>query len=249
MPDKIYNTVKKGKNVSDTVYNILHANIVNLSLTPGTLMSEKDISERMSVSRTPVREAFIRLSNEALVTVRPQKGTFVSKIDLDRVEEERFLRESLELSVMGAFFEFHSEQAFDRLERNLEKQKLALENNELIKFIEYDDQFHSIFFDEAKKRMCYGVLRSFSSHYRRVRFLSMSIAGVSAMNVDHHSDIIESVKRNNLEEARDILKTHLRKLIVEEDEIMEKYSEYFEMSKRTIADPDIFSDFGKPFNS
>ena len=70
------------RTASATVYDILQRNIMNLTLIPGTPMSEKDISEKMSVSRTPVREAFIRLSKEALVSIIPQKGSFVSRISL-----------------------------------------------------------------------------------------------------------------------------------------------------------------------
>jgi len=241
MPDRIYNS-NMGKNVSETVYNILHRNIVNLNLTPGTLMSEKDISEKMNVSRTPVREAFIRLSNEALVTVRPQKGTFVSKIDLERVKEERFLREAIEIAVLEEFIKLHTEESMHRLFRNLDRQRKALEEEDLDKFIEYDDQFHSIFFDEAKKRMCYGVILSFSSHYRRVRYLSMSISGVTTANIDQHEEIVKLIESKNVDDARMLLKKHLRKLIVEEDEILEKYHDYFEMKKRTINDVELFSD-------
>ena len=66
-------------------------------------MNIKTISERLNVSRTPVRDALIKLAKEGLVDVIPQKGTSVSKIDLKRVEEERFLRESLELRAIEIF--------------------------------------------------------------------------------------------------------------------------------------------------
>ena len=105
---------KKGKNVSETVYNILRRNIINLNLVPGSQISEKEISEKMNVSRTPVREAFIKLSKEALVSILPQKGTFVSKIDLSRVQEERFLRETIEFSVMENFINTYTEEEIGR---------------------------------------------------------------------------------------------------------------------------------------
>ncbi len=72
-------TGKSTSNISETVYAVLRKNIINLTLAPGTLISETDVAERLSVSRTPVREAFIRLSHEALVSIFPQKGTFVSR--------------------------------------------------------------------------------------------------------------------------------------------------------------------------
>ena len=178
----------QSKTASETVYGMLHRNIINLNLVPGTVMSEKDISEKMSVSRTPVREAFIRLSNEALVTVVPQKGSFVSKINLTRVKEERFLRESLETSVLYDLIKHHEKLKMYDLYENVEEQEEALSKGETTRFIELDDEFHSMLFRKADKSMCYNVIMSFSSHYRRVRYLSMSVSGVSISNLKHHQE-------------------------------------------------------------
>lgn len=230
-------------NVSNTIYSILYKNIVNLNLVPGTLMSEKEIAEKMNVSRTPVREAFIKLSKEALVSIYPQKGTFVSKIDLSRVQEERFLRESLEFQVLEDFIANHSEENIDSLLKCLEYQKQSLESDDVVKFIEYDDQFHSIFFLATNKARCYGVIKSFSGHYRRIRYLSLSISGVSDENLIQHLDLVGAIRRGALDEARNILKKHLRKLIIEEDNICLKYPEYFEKDNSQLGDDKLFRAF------
>ena len=74
MADTHYNT--------DKIYQTLRQEIMLLTLEPGTLVSEGDISQRFSVSRTPVREVFKRLELEGLLEVRPQRGTFVSRLRL-----------------------------------------------------------------------------------------------------------------------------------------------------------------------
>ncbi len=216
------------KTASETVYDILHRNIINLNLTPGTIMSEKDISERMKVSRTPVREAFIKLSNQALVTVVPQKGSFVSKISLSRVREERFLRESLETSVIEEIILNRSDLSLEKLYRNLEKQNKALEKGETTEFMELDDQFHALLFELAERPMCFNVVISFSSHYRRVRVLSMSVSGVSKSNYRHHCELLKSIEDRDLDAAEETMKTHLRKLDIEKNIIFEKFADYFE---------------------
>ena len=115
---------------SDKIYEVLYENIINIKLEPGTLMSESEISQKFNVSRTPVREAFIRLSNIGLVDIIPQRGTFVCKIDLKRVEEERFLREALEVAVIGEFVSKCSESNILELEGNIKKQELALKEQD-----------------------------------------------------------------------------------------------------------------------
>jgi DNA-binding GntR family transcriptional regulator len=241
MAMKTYSRTSNGKaNISETVYTILYKNIVNLTLAPGTMISEMDIAERLQVSRTPVREAFIKLSNEALVNIFPQKGTFVSKIDLSRVQEERFLRESLELAVLERFVSAHTEESIDRLKMNLKKQKSAIDQNDLVKFIDYDDQFHAIMFDESRKNLCYSIIQRFSSHYRRIRYLSLHFSKIYNQNIEQHQEIVEAVERQDAGEATAILKRHIRKLIIEKDEICEKYPEYFQQEERFIGDSDIF---------
>jgi len=66
---------------------------MRLQLKPGTAMSTQEIADKLHVSKTPVREAFIRLQREGLVEIFPQKQTVVSRIDLKRTAQERFIRE------------------------------------------------------------------------------------------------------------------------------------------------------------
>src|SRR5262249_9041063 len=84
----------------DAVYHKLKEQILSVELIPGTNISEKEISVQMGVSRTPVRESFVRLSQEGLLDIYPQRGTVVSLIDLELVEEARFMREQLECAVV-----------------------------------------------------------------------------------------------------------------------------------------------------
>ena len=94
-----------GRNVQEgEVYSVLRKAIVELYLQPGVILSMKDICEHLSIGRSPVRDALIRLDQEGLVTLLPQKGTMISQIDSWRVEQERFLRISVEEEVMALGF-------------------------------------------------------------------------------------------------------------------------------------------------
>ncbi len=87
---------KTSDSVREYVYQVLKSSIMFLDLEPGTNITEKDIAQKLNVSRTPVREALIKLSQEDLLDIYPQKGTVVSLIDLSHVEEARFIRRNLE---------------------------------------------------------------------------------------------------------------------------------------------------------
>ena len=88
-----------GENTKHYIYRVLKMNIMTLNIKPGTGISEADIREFLKVSRTPIRESIVRLSEERLMDVYPQKGSFVSLIDLKIVEEAYFMRKILEKEV------------------------------------------------------------------------------------------------------------------------------------------------------
>lgn len=69
-------------------------------MPPGSRISETEIAAAYSVSRQPVREAFIKLAEELLVEVRPQRGTFVSLISVPAVITARFIREAVEADIV-----------------------------------------------------------------------------------------------------------------------------------------------------
>ena len=70
---------------ADSVFERLHSDIVSLRLAPGTKLSEIEVAKRSDVSRQPVREAFIRLSDMNLLKIRPQKATVVRKISIREI--------------------------------------------------------------------------------------------------------------------------------------------------------------------
>ena len=87
---------------------VLKENIVGLDLLPGSMLSENEIASCLNLSRTPVREAFIELSKVKIVEIYPQKGSVVSLIDYNMVEEARFMRYELESAVRTGMSEDHA---------------------------------------------------------------------------------------------------------------------------------------------
>jgi DNA-binding GntR family transcriptional regulator len=221
--------------LQDSVYNALRDSIINLNLAPGTAISEKEISLRFNVSRTPVRETFIHLSKEGLVRVIPQKETLVSLIDLKRVEQEFFLRESLETAVLEPFLSSCGPVHFAELEKLLNLQSAALNSNAYTDFINYDDRFHQIFFEAAGQELSWEVLSSMSGHYHRARMLTIWVAGIAGEKVSQHRKIFSALKKKDVDKARLLLYTHLHKLDTEEKLLREKFPAYFVPEESTNA--------------
>ncbi|NNC56183.1 MAG: GntR family transcriptional regulator, partial [Woeseiaceae bacterium] len=114
----------------DQIYGLLRKLIVNLSLPPESALVEQEVATVLKVSKTPVREALIRLSREGLVQVVPKSGSYVTAVSLDRYLEACFVRTQLEvgcvkrLAVQGVG---RADQV--RLKAILKEQEEALEQN------------------------------------------------------------------------------------------------------------------------
>ncbi|HOQ75355.1 MAG TPA: GntR family transcriptional regulator [Thermoclostridium sp.] len=216
-------------NIGDGVYYSLRKNIITLNLKPGEPLNIKTISEKLNVSRTPVRDALIKLAKEGLVDVIPQKGTSVSKIDLKRVEEERFLRESLELRAIEMFIGIQKESDISRLRSIIDIQKECAAKNDLIALQEYDDEFHKVFFTATEKETCWEIIQSMSGHYRRIRLISLWERPIIDKVIDQHEKILDCIVRSKVEESIAAFKDHSSRIIVEEKELTGKYPEYFKL--------------------
>ena len=80
----------------EQVYEVLRNAIIDLSLPPESALVEKDVAVVLNVSKTPIREAIIRLAREGLVHVAPKSGSFVTPISLEKYFEACFIRVQLE---------------------------------------------------------------------------------------------------------------------------------------------------------
>lgn len=213
--------------VQDSVYTALRKSIINLNLLPGTAISEKEISLRYSVSRTPVREAFIHLSKEGLVEVIPQKETLVSPIDFSRVEQEFFLRENLETAVLEPFIAKSGPLDFAGLDGLIEKQVGAFDAKDYVNFMAYDNDFHRVLFETAGQALSWQVLESMGGHYYRVRLLSTWLNGIPRSIISQHKSLLMAMKKKNIPKTKALLSEHLHKLPAELKMLHEKYPGYF----------------------
>jgi DNA-binding GntR family transcriptional regulator len=214
-------------NIQDLVYTNLRKRIINLNLEPGRGISEKEVAVHYNVSRTPVRETFIHLAKEGLVQVIPQKETVVSLIDFSRVEQEFFLRESLEIAVLEHFIAKSKDQDFFELEKLIKMQIAALDKNEYIDFVEHDDDFHRTFFRAAGQELSWDVLQNMSGHYHRVRLLTIRLNGIAGNIMEQHTKLFAALKSKDAKAARDNLKLHLNKIASEEKMLRAEFPEYF----------------------
>lgn len=217
--------------IQERAYYTLRKNILDLVLEPGTAMTIQEIADEMGVSRTPVREALIRLQKDALVSFLPQRETVITRIDLQRVQQERFMRENLETAVVELFMEKHSQESMLALNALIEQQKLAIEAADYAKLLQYDDEFHKVFYENAGQQLSWEMLEQLNTHYRRVRLLNIR-SGNAESTVFEHQELLHAVRGTDCANAKKLLREHLHKLDSEIETLHNTYPDYFEPEKK-----------------
>ncbi|MGG4035860.1 GntR family transcriptional regulator [Paenibacillus cisolokensis] len=213
-------------NVKHSVYTEIREAIIHARLEPGQRLSEADLAVKMNVSRTPVREAFISLSKEGLVEILPQRGTFVTKIDLEDVRQSTFIRESLEISVLGELIKMITPEQIARLKENVAEQEKSHQRNDYIRFYELDEEFHRSLAEMSGHGKVWDIIKEIKVQMDRVRLLSLPIPSRIAELIRQHFAIIQALEERNADKARETMVLHLQ-YVTKPSEVQEKYKDYF----------------------
>lgn len=215
-----------GETVGPQVYRILREQIIQAELLPGERLSESDVAKTLSVSRQPVREAFIKLSEEGLVQVLPQRGTFVTRISVASVMDVRFVREAIEADVVRVVAEAHAPETIDELRRQIAEQR-KVPQHDRAGFLRLDELFHHTLAAAAGKPYAWSVIESVKAQMDRVRFLSVDDMHVGRL-IDQHEKIVGGVAAGDKAAAEEATRLHLREILSSLPEIARSRAELFD---------------------
>ncbi|MEG0012878.1 MAG: GntR family transcriptional regulator [Cellulosilyticaceae bacterium] len=205
---------------------VLRHNIINMILYPGQTLNENEIAEAISVSRTPVREAIITLAKEGIIEIYPQKGTCVAPIDLETINEARFLRETVELALCEEVTKYISEEEILKLEEVIRLQEFYASKREIVKLLESDNKFHYLLFEISHKLRTYKALEGLMGHFQRIRMLSLNNINSENIIIEHKT-IVEAIKTKDPKLAKEVMHGHLSRVLQDQEVLKEQYSQYF----------------------
>lgn len=196
------------------VFDFLRDQIISMELVPGQKISENSLAERFGVSRTPIREAIVTLVNLGFVEVRPQRGTFVSKLSMKKIVEARFIREALEVAIASYVAKNHTPQLIRQCEEILRLQQETIVADDALAFQNLDDAFHQKLADFTQFERAGILIKSEKAHMDRVRNLSLQeFGGQYDKMLAQHSDILEAIKQSDSERACELTRIHMQEVL------------------------------------
>lgn len=177
---------------NDDIYQILESEIVSLKTAPGDALSENSLCQRFLVSRTPIRSVLQRLEQNRFVDIIPYKGTIVTPIDLDIVNQMIYQRVAIETMVLRDFIKSCSPTDVERVRYSLQiieesaKGIADLETFDINHFLDKDLLMHEIWFHATGKMFLWERLTTPHPDYSR--FIRLDVVGgqnVPDVLVDH----------------------------------------------------------------
>ena len=206
------------------VYETLRRRVLTLELPPGTALSENELAAALGVSRTPVRESLILLAEEGLVQVFPQVGSFVSRVDPDRVRDAQFLREAVELAALDDLPAELDDGVVAELRDNLARQHDP--GLDLGTFFDLDEAFHRGLLCLSGHDRAWSTVVAAKGHLDRARRLGLKETAPSAF-AGQHLEIFDAVVAGDLPRARATMRTHLRAVFDDVERIRRHSPELF----------------------
>lgn len=198
------------KSKSEAVYNALLEKIVDGSYVPGTLLSIRDISQQVGVSRTPVKEAFSRLVFEGYIEILPNRSAIVARISATEVLELLEVREALERSTAFYAAQRRTTADLEEMQRISEIHR-SIPHDQAAQLAFWDKKFHvAIARASYNQTLCSMLDKVFEKLTRITLPISRDRA---ADSIRQHQMIYDAIRARNPEEAQRMMSDHNRDVL------------------------------------
>lgn len=224
MTDKNTNKIKRTF-IKDQAYNILHDQIIEGNLKPYTQLKIADLSKELGISRTPIREAILRLENEDLVISKANQWTMVAPIRVDRLKDIYQLVYELESFALKNNFSKVDDEFINMLEKINEEIKNQHMKENIMTVIELDDEFHDLIISLSENREIKPIIDRLKKRLKRfeIGFYRVKDSHKPPSTYDEHLVLIECLKNRDLDKSLAALKENWTTTI--SDKSVEKISE------------------------
>lgn len=202
--------VERPKTLTELAIARIREAIVDGRYRFGEQLSEASLATGLGISKTPVREALLRLQGEGLVQVHPQRGSFVFSLDETGVRDVCRFREIIECAALGEAMQSDGSGLRKRLERNIEQMARAHETHDLAALPRLDQAFHEAIVSACRNPYLQG---SYSLVAHKIRALRSRLPEENE-RVGHcqanHERIVEAVRSADVKRSQTLLAEHIR---------------------------------------
>ena len=196
--------------LSEKVYRALKRDIIHGVYQPGESLNEKDLANRYKGSRTPVREAALRLQNERLLRIVTNRGYFVTQITLQILNDIYEFRCAVECEAAQlAAFKGANPEILDKLTQLSAVICRADDRQSCVRFIEADTAFHATVARLSRNQMLVQAVNEARSQMERIMFAAIDIDYYGEAPSREHREILKAIQDRDPERARQRMYEHI----------------------------------------
>ncbi|PKM52603.1 MAG: GntR family transcriptional regulator [Firmicutes bacterium HGW-Firmicutes-7] len=209
MENKLKVSINEYLPLRDVVFNALRDAILKGELVPGERLMEKTLSDRMGVSRTPIREAIRKLELEGLVMMVPRKGAEVAKITEKDITDLLEVRATLEALAARLACERMDDASIERLICLKDEFASAAKKKDVELIIKKDIEFHDAIFAATGNEKLIQIVSNLREQIYRFRVKYIQEMPDYLVLVNEHEEIVDSITSRNKEKAEEIVIRHI----------------------------------------
>lgn len=217
--------------ITDAVADALREAIVALQLKPGQAIVKSSVCEALDVSRFPVSEALTRLADEGLVSIYPQRGTEVSLLRRDELQEFLVMRSALEAEVARRIAPDVDDALLARLDENMFLQKRACAQEDNLAFFKLDSAFHDILYGALGYDRMSQMITRIRNNVERARRMLDSRRRIDDTLIEHEK-IVQALRDRNPDEADAAMRAHIGSVMALLSRMADSQPDMFEQKSR-----------------
>jgi DNA-binding GntR family transcriptional regulator len=193
-----------------TVYEALRDEILSLKLSPGQLVDEASLASRFNVSRSPIREALVRLASESLLKTLPNKGTIVAPLGIERFPQYVDALDVIQRVVTRLAAEYRNEEGLEFIRTEQERFRICVENDDVLGMILGNRDFHIAVAKAANSyylEVAYAKLLDDGRRFLRLYFKSYGDVLPREL-VGGHDGMIDAIAKQDIALAERLAHEH-----------------------------------------
>jgi DNA-binding GntR family transcriptional regulator len=195
------------------VFEKIKRGIISLSLLPGQQLVEQRLAEELGVSKSPIREAFLKLEEKGLVHTIPYKGCFVTEITQKEIEHTFQLREALETYCVRLICETLAEDGIIKLKKIISRGEKALHKNDVKNCYAANTLFHDALIGMTNNSKITQSFLTLRDHLDRYRNIASRIGGRVEKSHQDHVSIFESIEEKDAIQSSKKMSAHIRDVL------------------------------------
>lgn len=216
MPNEAQRGALQPRQLKEAVYERLRQQIIDFEFRPGEPLREADLAARLGVSKTPIREALLRLHEDRLVTIAPYRGAIVAGYSREDLRHIYGLRELVEGSCARDAAREAMPADLAELSRIIDETRASVAETDHERTALLLSAFDDLIYRQTRNLYVADIITGLHAHLERIAHLTLRIPGRFSRSLSEHEAIQRAIARHDEDDAEQQMRAHVRSVMADQ---------------------------------